>query len=192
MDIDIDTPSSFDPTTLFDVVRASMVKDDQLKRHPCGVYFQNIPVDKVTKLAAIPHEEAEDLGYFKIDFLHLSLLDYFDNKQQIRTLLTKQPNWELLLDDDVIPKLFQLHKYGKLLKKVKPTSIVELADTIALIRPAKHHLIDQYIQTADKSKLRKTLYTKPEDGRYYYKYSHAVSYAHIIVLQLHLIRAGII
>lgn len=192
MDIDIDTPSSFSPTTFFNAVRASMVRDDQLKPHPCGVYFQNIPQDRITGLAAIPFQEAEQLGYFKIDFLHLSLLDYFDNKQQIRTLLAKQPNWNLLTDDNVIPKLFQLHQHGFLLKKVRPKSILELADTIALIRPAKQHLVEQYVHTVDKTEIRKLLYKKPDNRQYYYKYSHALSYAHNVVLQLHLIQAGIL
>lgn len=192
MDIDIDTPTSFNPLTIFDAVRASMVKDGKLRPHPCGVYFQRIAKDPITQLAAIPHEQAEQLGYFKVDFLHLNILDYFDNKHQIRTLLQKQPNWDLLLDKQIVSKLFQLHNYADILAEIRPRSVIELADTIALIRPAKQYLLAKYINTQDRQKLREELYAKPVDGGYYYKKSHAISYASNIILQLHLIQAGIL
>jgi len=55
MDVDVDTPSTFRPGTLFPAwARASMVKDGNLVPHPCGVYPQRVPVDVVTKLCAIP------------------------------------------------------------------------------------------------------------------------------------------
>ncbi len=99
MDIDIDLKTDFDPQKYFkEAVRASMVKNGELIKHPAGAYFQPIPVDSVTGLSAIPYEQAEEAGYFKIDFLHLSTLDFFDNKQQIRTLIKKEPDWLLLQD----------------------------------------------------------------------------------------------
>lgn len=193
MDIDIDTPTTFDPLTVFSTaVRASMIRNDEVIPHNCGVYFQNIARDKITHLAAIPYKIAEELGYFKIDFLHLNILDYFESKAEIRGLLKKQPDWELLQDKDVVARLFQIHGHWNLVAKIKPQSVLELADTIALIRPAKRHLVDQYIQEPNKEKIRTILYKKPDDGTYYYKKPHAVAYAHNVVLQLHLIQAGIL
>lgn len=186
MDIDLDFPTKFDPTKVFDkIVPASMVKDGALVKHPCGHYLQAIPVDPHTNLAAIPYEEAEALGYFKIDFLHLSVLDHFANKNEIRTLLKMEPNWKLLLDEQHVPKLFQIHKHARLLAKVRPCSIQELADCIALIRPGKRHLIDKYLNDRDTVR-EKELYTKDKEG-YTFKRSHALAYAMTIVLQLHLI-----
>lgn len=188
MDIDIDFQSTFDPRRLFkQAVAASMVKNNDLSKHPCGHYLQDIPVDPVTGLAAIPYEEAEVMGYFKIDFLHLSLLDNFKTKTQIRDLLKEEPDWTLLQDSDAVSKLFQIHKHEKLLKQVRPSSVQELADCIALIRPAKRHLINDYIR--DKERVRPVLYQKDDTG-YYFKRSHAISYALTIVLQLHLIASG--
>lgn len=190
MDIDIDFQSNFDPRRLFkQAVAASMVKNNELSKHPCGHYVQAIPVDSVTGLAAIPYEEAEVLGYFKIDFLHLSLLDNFETKTQIRELLKKEPDWALLQDPTSVAKLFQIHKHEKLLSQVRPTSVQELADCIALIRPAKRHLIHEYLKNKDR--IRQTLYQKDDSG-YYFKRSHAISYALTIVLQLHLIAQGTI
>ena len=191
MDIDIDFPTDFDPLDYFDqAVRASMVKNDKLTKHPCGAYLQNIPVDNISGLSAIPHNEAEELGYFKVDFLHLSLLDNFDTKDQIRKLAQIEPDWNLLQDEDIVGKLFQIHRHYNILAKVKPTSVQELADCISLIRPGKRQLLEPY--TKDKNAIRQELYRNPGDDQYYFKKSHAIAYALTIVLQLHLIKGGII
>lgn len=189
MDVDIDFKTDFDPLQYFpEAIRASMVKDNTLVKHPAGAYFQSIPIDPITGLAAIPYVQAEELGYFKIDFLHLSALEYFENKKQIRTLIKKDPDWTLLQDPLVVSKLFQLHRHYNLLAQVKPTSVQTLADCIALIRPGKRHLLQPYLKAPGI--MQKELYAKPENG-YAFKKSHAVAYAMIIVLQLHLIKAKI-
>lgn len=185
-DIDIDFPTHFDPQQHFkNAVAASMVKNNELVKHPCGQYFQHIPVDKQTGLSAIPYEEAEVLGYFKIDFLHLSLLDQFSSKTEIRQLVKKDPDWSMLLDPTVVEKLFQIHRHYDLLSKVKPQSVEELGDCIALIRPGKKHLLAPYLK--NKTATRVELYRKSDDG-YYFKRSHALSYALTITLQLHLLK----
>lgn len=189
MDIDIDTPTSFDPSQLFKkCTRASQVNNEKIAKHPAGVYFQEIPRDPISGLAAIPYDKAEKYGYFKVDFLHLSLLDYFENKQQLRTLMKREPNWRLLLDDDVIPRLFQLRNSAELLKYVKPNTVEELADCIALIRPAKIHLQDQYV--LNKERTRRELYKMPLPVGCF-KRAHAIAYAFNVVVQLHLIQNGI-
>lgn len=190
MDVDIDFQTDFNPLDHFKTaVCASRVQNGELKKHNAGVYLQNIPIDKMTGIAAIPYEQAQELGYFKIDFLHLSFLDNFESKQEIRALLKKEPDWLLLQSPDVVSKLFQLHNHFELVAKVKPTSVQELADCIAIIRPAKRYLLNAYLKNRDI--IRTELYRKPDDGRAYYKKPHAISYALTIVLQLHLISAGI-
>lgn len=191
MDIDIDFKPSFDPRTVLpQAVPASMVREDDLAKHPCGHYLQNIPVDEITGWSAIPYEEAEVMGYFKIDFLHLSVLDYFESKQEIRTLLKVEPDWDLLLDEEQVQKLFQISKHAVVLSQVKPRSIQELADVIALIRPNKRHLLADYRR--DKKKTRPSLYRQSGDDKSSFKRSHSVAYAMTIVLQLHLIKAGVL
>lgn len=187
-DIDIDTTSSFDPKSIFNCTYASRIFNNELCKHPVGVHFQNIPVDDVTKLSAIPFDHIADYGFYKIDMLHLSVLDIFDNKQQIKALLKKEPNWSLMLYKENVQKLFQLSKHYDLVKLLKPKSIMDIADCIALIRPGKMDLLAKYM--SDKESARKLLYTKTSTSDY--KKSHAVAYAHIVVLQLHLIHAEII
>jgi hypothetical protein len=191
-DIDIDTQSTFNAQNVFkNSVAASMVNNKKvLVRHPVGSYFQSIPVDGLTGLAAIPYSEAEDVGYFKVDFLHLTLLDCFDNKKDIRTLLRKEPNWNLLKIPSVVTQLFHLGNHIDVVSRVAPHSIQELADVLALIRPGKRYLLESYIENRDV--VRDELYRKPKNkDSIWFKKSHSVAYAHNIVLQMHLIEAGI-
>lgn len=189
MDIDIDFPSNFDLSKIVkDATPASMVKKGELVKHPCGYYLQTIPIDPVTKLAAIPYDRATEFGYFKIDFLHLSLLDGFTSKQEIKDLLKVDPKWDLLTDPIVVPKLFQLHRNHALLVKVKPQSVQEIADCIALIRPFKRDYLEPYL--LDRNKVRPYLYRQDGEDKSSFKRSHAIAYALTVVLQLHLIAQG--
>jgi len=188
-DIDIDFPTSFKPEEVFPWTRASRVHNGYLVAHTVGVYPQNIPQDVVTKLSAIPYEEAEELGYTKVDMLHLSVYDYFQTREEITELLKLEPDWGLLLIPSEQQKLFQLSKHGEVLDEVKPKSIEELADVLALIRPGKRQLAKLY--KVDRAGTRRILYAKDESG-YSFKKSHAIAYAMVIVLQLHLIATGVL
>ena len=44
-----------------------------IKKHNTGVYFTDIPVHPFTNCANINYKEAEDRGYFKLDFLNVHL-----------------------------------------------------------------------------------------------------------------------
>jgi hypothetical protein len=154
------------------------------------VYFQNIPTDPISDLSAIPYETAEDLGYFKIDFLHSSAYDYFKSRDEVTTLLKIDPKWELLQMPSVVQVLPQISKHLNVLTKLKPKSILELADVLALIRPGKHFLIDKYLTNKDYIR-SKYLYEASND-QYAFKKAHAIAYAQMIVLHMHLIDMGII
>jgi DNA polymerase III alpha subunit len=188
MDVDVDVPGTFRPELVFPGwVRASVVRDGKLTPHPCGVYPQAIAQDPVTGFAAIPYEEAEELGFFKIDFLHLNVYSRFDTRAEIDALVAKDPDWTLLQLPSNHPKLFQLANHGELLLKLKPSNIEELADVMALIRPGKKSLVGLYQK--DRDMARRVLWAKDESG-YSFKKSHALSYAYVLVLQLHLIEQG--
>ena len=84
-------------------------------------------------------------------------------------------------------KLFQLSKHGDVLDAVRPRSVEELADVLALIRPGKKQLLKLYLSQREAT--RRILYAKDESG-YSFKKSHAIAYALVITLQLHLISTG--
>lgn len=190
MDVDFDTKSSFDPKTLFQCIRGSMIKDMEIIPHPVGYYFQNVPVDIQTGLSAIPYREAEALGYEKVDFLHLSLLDGL-SYDQLELLRSTEPDWALLQQEAIVSQLFhlgtkdgagKLKHFGTLLR-IKPNNLEEVADVLALIRPSKHRLIEGYRNNIVYT--RKQLYK--EEGDYHFKRSHAFSYATNIAIQLNLL-----
>ena len=190
-DVDVDTPSSFDPTKVFsNCVKASQYRDHKLMPHQCGVYFQDVPTDPVSGLAAVPYEEAERLGCFKIDFLHLSIYDHFTSKDEIKELLKHEPDWTLLQIPSVVEKLFQLAKHYDLIQKIKPKSIDDLADCLALIRPQKRFILQYYLN--DRARYRRELYKMEDADGYAFKKAHAIAYALVVVLQLHLIKGGVL
>lgn len=189
MDIDIDVKPSFKPAYTFPkCTHASMIQNNELKQHPCGIYFQNIPTDPFDHISAIPYKQAEQLGYFKIDFLHLTLLNQFNNKQEIRELLKIEPDWELLKSKEVVEKLFHLKNWFDVLNIIEPKSIQDLADCLAIIRPNKQSLLVEYVK--NKQTTRKKLYTVDKGDKTSFKKAHAIAYATLITLQLHLIKQG--
>lgn len=184
MDIDIDTPSSFDPKEVFtDVVYASVINNGRFRKHPAGVYFQQVPTEPTQDVCCLPYDLAPHFDLFKVDFLHLSLLDVFDSKDQIRELMKKPPKWEMLEDEDVVAELFQLKNHFDVLQLIQPRSIQELADCVALIRPGRRYLLDQY--KSDPVQSRAELYKLPLP-KGCFKKAHAIAYAFNISLQLHM------
>lgn len=188
MDVDIDTAPDFKPSKIFPTwPRAMILKDGKMSAHPCGVYPQKMAVDPVTGFAAIPYDQAEDLGYLKVDFLHLSVYKHFNSRAEIDDLLKKEPDWSLLQLPSAQEKIFQLGKHGALLSDLKPRSIMELADIMALIRPGKKGFIGLYKK--EREMARRVLFAKDESG-YSFKKSHALAYSYVVHLQLHLIEQG--
>lgn len=189
MDIDLDLRSDTPISKIFPAWRQAMqIVNGRAMKHPCGIHPQAIPVDPITKLAAIPHRDAATIGYFKIDMLHNTVYNYFESKEQVEALLEVDPPWDLLKSATVVKQLFQISKHFDLIRQLKPRSIQDLADAIALIRPGKRNLVEKYI--SNKDVVRKFLYDKSE-GEYAFKRGHAIAYAQVIVLQLHLVSAGI-
>lgn len=183
-DIDIDVPSDFDALEVFPgIVRASRILDNEILPHPCGYYFQNIPRDGISELSAIPFKEAEALGYTKIDFLHLHVYDVFQNQSEIKHLIEKEPDWELMGNQRVVEQLFQLSKHWKTVELIKPRTIQEVADVVTIIRPGKKHLIEKY----SRGQVSQEELYSPDDRGYFFKKSHAYGYAHVIKLQLHIL-----
>jgi DNA polymerase III alpha subunit len=181
-DIDIDF---FDRDLALGVikhVKASRIDNEKLVGHNTGVYLQSIPYDPATNLSNIDYKQAEDRGYFKLDFLNVSIYKGVKDDAHLHKLMETEPLWDLLEQDDFTDLLFHVNGYGSLLRQMKPSSINELAMCLALIRPAKKHLIGK-----EWTEIGKTIWEKPENGDYYFKKAHAVAYAMVVVVQMNLI-----
>jgi len=153
-----------------------------LKKHNTGVYCTSIPYNPVTGLSTIDYKKAEDRGYFKIDFLNVSVYNGVKDEAHLIRLMETEPLWDLLEQDDFSNLLFHINGHGTILRAMKPTSLEQLAAILAMIRPAKKHLIGKTWE-----EVMKEVWIKPENEDYYFKKSHAVAYAQAIVVQMNLI-----
>lgn len=178
-DIDIDFA---DRTLALAKLKHVVARLDDNKKHNTGVYVQSIPSDPVTQLSTIGYKTAEDRGYFKIDFLNVNVYEKVKSRKHLIQLMNTTPIWELLLEDDFTDKLFHVNGHGSVLRQMKPQSIEQLAAVLAVIRPAKRHLIGK-----DWTTVINDVWVKPEGDEYYFKKAHAVAYAHVIVVQMNLI-----
>lgn len=182
MDIDIDFFNRDDALRLFDYTIASRLDNGKLVKHNTGVYLHTVPTDAVSGLCQLPYELAEEEGYFKIDFLNVGIYKGVRSEEHLIGLMNKEPLWDLLEQDDFCNLLFHVNGHGDILRKMKPTTISQLAAVLAMIRPAKRHLIGK-----DWTTVMKTIWMKPTNGDYYFKKSHAIAYSIAITVQMNLI-----
>jgi hypothetical protein len=181
-DIDIDFIDRDHALKLFKHIVASRNDNKKLVKHNTGVYMHEVPVDAVSGLCSMPYEQAEDQEFFKIDFLNVSIYKGVRNEEHLTQLMETEPLWDLLLQDEFNNLLFHVNGHGSILREMQPTSIEQLAAVLAMIRPAKRHLIGK-----DWSTVISEVWTKPETNDYYFKKSHATAYAAAIVVQMNLI-----
>jgi hypothetical protein len=185
-DIDIDFIDREQALKLFKHTVASRNDDGKLVKHNTGVYMHEVPVDPVSSLCSVSYEQAEEQGLFKIDFLNVSIYKGVRDEAHLVQLMETEPLWDLLLQDEFNNLLFHVNGHGSILREMQPTSIEQLAAVLAMIRPAKRHLIGK-----DWATVMSEVWTKPETNDYYFKKSHATAYAAAIVVQMNLICEGI-
>lgn len=181
-DIDIDFADREKALELFDHTVAVRHDGSEIKKHNTGAYFTSIPRDARTNTSTIDYKQAEARGYFKIDFLNVGIYETVRDEEHLMQLMSTEPIWDLLLEDEFTDNLFHVNGYGSILRETKPTCIMELAAVLAMIRPAKRYLIGK-----DWATIMSEVWTKPESDEYYFKKAHAVAYAQAVVVQMNLI-----
>lgn len=182
-DIDIDFADRTKALGFFEHIRASRIEDQQLVPHNTGVYFHSVPVDARSNLCAVPYNEAEEQGFFKIDFLNVSLYKDVRDEEHLTQLMNTEPLWDLLEQDDFVNLLFHVNGHGSILRQMKPKNVEQLAAVLAMIRPAKRNLIGKDWKTVELE-----IWKKPKHKHeYYFKKSHATAYAVAIIVQMNLI-----
>jgi len=181
-DIDIDFINRDEALKLFKHIPASRIDDGTLVKHNTGVYLHEVPVNAEAGTCAVSYNEAEARGYFKIDFLNVSIYKGIKNEEHLNQLINTEPIWDLLEQEDFSNLLFHVSSHGHILRQMKPQSIEQLAAVLALIRPAKRHLIGKRW-----NEVLNEVWTKPTNNEYYFKKSHATAYAVAIAVQMNLI-----
>ena len=178
-DIDIDFA---DRDVILDKLHHRVEKLDSGKKHNTGIYATEVPHNPVDNMSTIEHKTAEERGYFKLDFLNVSIYKTVQDEEHLTQLMNKEPLWDLLLHEEFSDNVFHLNKHGDVLKVLQPKSIQQLAAVLAIIRPAKRHLLKESWET-----IMKEVWIKPTDGSYYFKKAHAISYAIACVVHMNLL-----
>ncbi len=179
-DVDIDMGNRDDFLKLVNVTPASIEKDGKFTKHNTGVYFQNIPKFPLEGYSAIDHKQAEEEGWFKVDFLNNHIYKEIENEAQLNRLVTTEPVWELFKHEEIVEQLFHINNHFDIVKQHLPTSIEQLAMILAMIRPGKRYLVGK-----SWNKIEKDVWVKTDE--YFFKQSHAMGYALAIIVQLNLI-----
>ncbi len=181
-DVDIDFGNRDEILKHIQHVPAAMRNVNPIRKHATGVHITDIPYDPVNDMAAINYSEAEERGYFKLDLLNVHV--YSQVRDEVHLIeLMQEPDWSKLNDKDFVEKLIHLgNHYQSIQKMPEPIdSIPRLAMFLALIRPAKKHMIGE--KWVDVSK---TIWDKDDTG-YSFKRSHAVAYAQLVVVHMNLL-----
>lgn len=181
-DIDIDTVDRKRILELFPHTDAVIERNGKKLKHNTGVYFHKMPTDPFSGMSTIDHKQAEDLGFFKIDILNVGIYKDVRDPDHLRELMDREPEWELLEHKEISDMLFHVNGHHEILQKLKPRSIVQLAAVLAIIRPAKRHLL-----SADWTTILEQVWLRPDDDSYYFKKSHAIAYAQAVAVQLNLV-----
>jgi hypothetical protein len=182
-DIDIDFGNRDDALKLLKHTPAGIIRDGKLIKHNSGVYVTEVPEDPFIGVCSLDHHAAEDRGYVKLDFLNVSLYQQVKSEQHLTELMATEPQWDKLLDREFCAQLMHIgNHYDTMVKMPEPiNSIPRMAMFLAVIRPAKRHLIGK-----TWAEVAKSIWDKPEDEGYYFKKSHAVAYAHLVAVHMNL------
>ena len=178
-DIDIDFA---DRDIVLEKLKHRVAKLDTGKKHNTGVYATEVPHNPVDNISTIEHKTAEERGYFKLDFLNVSIYKDVKSEKHLTELMERTPLWQLLEHKDFVDKVFHLSGHNELLQQLKPTSVQQLAATLAIIRPAKRHLANKTWEN-----IFKEVWTKPTNGEYFFKKAHAYAYAMSVIVHMNLI-----
>ncbi len=179
-DIDIDLA---DRDVLLRLIKSIPAQQSHNRRHNTGIYVTDIPYDSVNQCAAIPYDQAEARGYFKIDLLNMSVYQLIKNPEHYQQMFDLEPNWQRLWQDPGwASQLVHVGNYTSLLSTMKPDSIPRMAAFISVIRPGKAHL-----QNKSWTEVFKSVWDGDSSRGYVFKHSHAISYASLVALHMNLL-----
>jgi hypothetical protein len=192
-DIDIDVADRNKALSGLTFVKASMVQDGELRKHPTGIFCQKMPVDPISGLAVFPSGKKSDdiadlMGFYKIDMIPNTAYEHVRSPKHMDELLEREMDWSLLYREEVVQKLQHINGHFEILQAYEPKNIDELACLIAIIRPGKRHLIGE-----EWDIVKDNIWKRNDGDQYTFKKSHAIAFAMMITVQLKsMIEAGVI
>ena len=182
-DVDLDFADREQVISLLNVTQASILRNGEMIKHNTGVYATDIPQDPFTSQASLDYDVAEDRGYVKLDFLNVNLYKQVRDEEHLIELM-REPDWAKLYDPDFCAQLMHVNAhYDTLIKMPEAVNTIpRLAMFLAIIRPAKRHLVGKTWK-----EVAETVWDKPDDDTYYFKKAHSISYSQLVVVNMNLL-----
>ena len=182
-DVDIDFA---DRKTILELIKHTPARQEnngETQKHNSGVYVTDIPYDPINGCTSIDYREAQDRGYFKLDFLNMRVYSLIQSPEHYETLLSKPTPWEKLLLPDFVSAVVHIgNHYSNLCAMPESVdSIPRMAMFLAVIRPGKKHLIGK-----PWKEVAETVWESTDSG-YTFKKSHAIAYAVLVSLHMKLL-----
>jgi hypothetical protein len=182
-DIDIDLADRDQLLNLIQAIPARQFHQGQVRKHNSGIYVTDITYDPVNYCASIDYEQAEQLGYFKIDLLNMSVYQLIKSPEHYQQMLDQPPSWsQLWTNTEWAKQLVHVGNYTDILQTMKPDSIPRMAAFISIIRPGKAHL-----QNKPWSEVFDSVWDGDDSRGFVFKHAHAVGYAALVALHMNLL-----
>ncbi len=185
-DVDIDFGNRDNILSHIKYTSAAMRNVHPIRKHATGIYVTDVPYDSENDMCNLDYTQAEKRGYLKLDFLNVHVYEQVRDEQHLLELM-KDPDWSMLKDKNTVEQLIHLsNHYNSLQRMPEPVdTIPRLAMFLAVIRPAKKHLIGlPWVDVA------KSVWEKESDD-YHFKKSHSVAYANLVVVHMNLLRESL-
>jgi hypothetical protein len=141
-----------------------------------------IPTDPFTGLSSLDYETAEQLGYIKLDLLNVHVYNQIHDEAHLNELIRREPFWEMLGHREFVEQLIHLNNHFGIVQQHFPDTLDKLAMILAIIRPAKRHLIGKTWREISES-----VWTRPDDDSYFFKRAHAYGYAQLVWVHMNLL-----
>ena len=183
MDIDIDFANRDKVLGLVKHVPAAILRKGEWVKHNTGVFVTDVPQDPLTGLCTLDYEEAEKFGYVKLDLLNVSVYEQVKSVEHLDRLLSVEPRWDMLQHREFVEQVIHINNHFDLMQRMEPIdTVARMAMFLAVIRPAKRHLVGKPWQEVGKE-----VWIKPTDGSYAFKKGHGVAYAHLVSVHMNLL-----
>lgn len=180
-DIDIDFANRDDILKHIRHIAARKTHKGKPERHNSGVYVQPIPYDPALGCSSIHYQEADERGYFKVDFLNVFVYQHIRDEAHYQELLNREPPWHRLKERAFVEQIVHISNYPKQVAQCMPDSIPRMAMFIAALRPAKKHLLGK-----PWAEIAEEIWDKSDD-EYAFKQSHSVAYAVLVALHMNIV-----
>ena len=180
-DIDIDFGNREDILQYIKHTPARKLVKGNPERHNSGVYVNPIPYDPMLGACALHFKDADKRGYFKVDFLNVSVYQHIRDAAHYQELLDREPPWHRLKEAAFVREIIHIANYPYQVAQCMPDTIPRMAMFLAVLRPAKKHLIGR-----PWKEIGETVWLKGED-EYSFKMAHAIAYAVLVGLHMNIV-----